>query len=91
LKIINKIAVVFGIVFVVFSVFAGLANYELNQIIYQVSAPVSFIEISIIEAMLPFLLFAVLSFLLAFIVSRAAKPETEKQPKTQTLLEETTS
>jgi ethanolamine transporter EutH len=60
----------FGVVSIVFSAFAGLVNYELNKIQYP-GAPSNFIEISIVEAMIPFLLLAVLSFMVSTITSQA--------------------
>ncbi|MGA3289422.1 MAG: hypothetical protein ABSD42_04195 [Candidatus Bathyarchaeia archaeon] len=83
-KIINKIAIVSGIVFIVFTVLAGVINYELNKILGQVEAiPTSYIETSILTAMLPFLVAAVLSFATAFLISRAIKSEAEKETETQ--------
>ena len=83
-RIINKFALVSGIVFIVFTVLAGVINYELNKILGQVEAiPTSYIETSILTAMLPFLVAAVLSFATAFLISRAIKSEAEKETETQ--------
>ena len=44
-KIINKIALVFGIVFIVFTVLAAVINYELDKVLYSSAAPASFIDL----------------------------------------------
>ena len=80
---IKKIAVMFGIVFIVFTGLAALINYEFDKVAYSSSIPASFIEYSMFTAMLPFLLAAVLSFVLAALSSREAKSAAEKEPKTQ--------
>jgi len=77
-KLVKKITIVFGIVSIVFIVLAAITNYELNHILYLSSAPASLFDYSITIAMLPFLFVAVLSFVLAFLSSRAAKSETEE-------------
>ncbi len=69
----------FGIIFVVFSVFAAIINYELDATLYSSAAPAIFIGLSVLTAMVPFIVAAVLSFAVAFITSKPAKAE----PKTQ--------
>jgi len=92
-KIINKFAVVFGIIFTVFTVLAAVINYELNKVLYVPGTPASLFEYNVLTAMLPFLLAAVLSFVVAALGSQAAKSaqekETETQPKPQAASEET--
>ena len=75
---INKIANVFGIVFIVFSGFAAIINYEIYTTLYTSAAPVIFVVMSILSAMLPFLVSAILSFAVAVIISRTVKSEVEK-------------
>jgi biotin transporter BioY len=82
-KIINKFAVVFGIIFIVFTVLSAVINYELNKVLYTSAAPASLFVYSILTAMLPFLVAAVLSFAVAALISRTIKSEAEKEPETQ--------
>lgn len=82
-RIINKFALVSGIVFIVFTVLAGFINYEIDKLLYSSAAPASFIDYTILAAMLPFLVFAVLSFVVVALSSRAIKSEAEKEPEAQ--------
>jgi flagellar biosynthesis component FlhA len=65
-NIINKIARGFGIVFIVFAVIAAALNYELYSIEYGSSAPASFLQVQAVTSMIIFLLFAALSFIVAW-------------------------
>jgi len=78
-KLIKNLALAFGIVSVVFTVSAAVTNYELNKLLYQSEAPASLFEYNITIAISPFLLVAVLSFLVAALSSRAAKSASESQ------------
>ncbi len=71
-KNISQIAVIFSIVFIIFAVVTAIINYQ-GITLYSPLAPTSYVLINIISAMLPFILFAVLSFVVAAIGSRAAK------------------
>ena len=82
-KIISKIAVIFSIVFIVFAVVSAIINYQ-SLIIQYSMVPTSFIILSILSTMLPFILFAVLSFVVAAIGSRAAKEKAENEIAIQT-------
>lgn len=82
-KIVNKFAWVFGIIFVVFTVLAGLFNYELNKVLYTSAAPESLFTYNVLVAILPFLLAAILSFVVAVFGSQAAKAAEEKEPEMQ--------
>lgn len=82
-RIINKIALVFGIVFVVFTVLAAVINYELDKLSYSSLAPASFFYYSFITAMLPYLVFAVLSFVVYALTLRTIKSEAETEPEAQ--------
>jgi biotin transporter BioY len=64
-------------------VLAAVINYELDQVEYLATVPASLIETSILTAMLPYLVAAILSFAVAFLISRAIKSEAEKEPETQ--------
>ena len=83
-KIINKIAIVFGIIFVVFTVLAGVFNYELVR--YCMSQPLlrAYLHIHYLIAMLPFLAAAVLSFTVYALSLHAAKSENRNTRKRNT-------
>ena len=72
----------FCIACVVFTVLAAVTIYEENTIEYP-GAPIAFLQVSGIVAMLPFLLTAFLSFIVYAIAPRSvnteAKNEVEKQ------------
>jgi len=80
---INKVANVFGIVFIVFSISATVINYLIYTTLYTSDAPVLFVIMSILNAVLPFLVCTVLSFAVAFLISRTIKSETEKETEVQ--------
>ena len=82
-RIINKIAFVFGIVFIVFTALAAVINYEFSKVLYESAAPASLFTYTILIAMLPFLVAAVLSFTVYALSSHAAKSEAEKETETQ--------
>jgi large-conductance mechanosensitive channel len=82
-KIINKIALVFGIVFAVFTVLAAVINYEFSKAAYEPGAPASIFTYSYLAAMLPFLVAAVLSFTVYALSLHAAKSAAEKEPEAQ--------
>jgi len=78
-KIVSQIASVFGVVFMVFAVFAALVNYEMLSIEYGSQAPAAFIQISAVDSMVVYLLFAVLSFVVAWITMRFTKEEVSEE------------
>ena len=80
-KIINKIAIVFGIIFAVFTTLAAVFNYEFSKVYYEAGAPASLFTYGYLTAMLPFLAAAVLSFLVAFLISRTIKSQDESQKR----------
>jgi len=82
-KLLQKVAIIFGIVSIVFTALAGYTNYELNHLLYMPTAPASLFEYNVILAILPFLFAVILSFLVAFYSSRAAKSAAEKETETQ--------
>jgi hypothetical protein len=91
-KILNKIALASGVVFIVFAALTVVVNYEIDKITYTSQAPATFIQLTILSSTLPFLLSAIISFIIAFISGNASKSEVEKQietqPKQQVNLEE---
>ena len=68
------------IVFIVFAVFAALMNFEINSSEYGSSAPAEFIQFSALDSMLVFLLFAVLSFVVAWVTMLSAKEKVSEEP-----------
>jgi Na+/proline symporter len=102
-KVISRIAKGFGIVFVIFAAVAAFISYEDSTYRYVTTPPIGFVQVSILEAMLPFLTLAVLSFVVAGVTSRASREndatteqaeqlvereqEAEPQPESQTALE----
>jgi hypothetical protein len=83
-KIISNIATCFGIAFVVYAAISAVLTYESIDMQYGVgNVPANFIQLSILNAMLPFLLYAVLSFLVVAFTSRAGKETPEKEEETQ--------
>jgi hypothetical protein len=85
-KIVSQIGLGFGCVFTIFSVFAALINYRINFYQYGSNVPAGFIQISILSSMLIFLLFAVLSFVVAIVTMRSTKEKVEKE--TQSMIPE---
>jgi large-conductance mechanosensitive channel len=67
----------------VFSGLAALTNYELNGVLYTSSAPVSLFVYTILTTVLPFLLGAVISFVVAALSSQQEKLADEKETETQ--------
>ena len=82
-KIVSRIAKVFGILFIVFTVLAAIISYELYTTMYSSAAPATFIAMSILTATLPYIVSAVLSFTVATLISRAIKPDIEKETETR--------
>ena len=80
---INKIAKIFGVIFIVFTGIAAIISYELNTTMYTSAAPAIFIAVNILTATLPFLVSAVLSFSALALISSAIKKEAEKETETQ--------
>lgn len=86
-KIVGQIATAFGIAFIVFAALAGFITYEQITIQYESAAiPASLVQLSVLGAMLPFMLFAVLSLVVAGLSSRSAKEADEKDAKPHTQL-----
>jgi predicted membrane protein len=83
-RIINKIALAFGIIFIVFTALAAVINYELSKVEYTSAAPASFIVYSFISAMLPYLVLAVLSLAVYVLSASMIKPEAQEKEMQQT-------
>ena len=82
-KTISKIANMSGIVFLAFSALASFINYEIYTTLYSSAAPVLFIVMSILSAMLPFLACAAFSFTVAIIISRTIDSDMEEEAEIQ--------
>jgi hypothetical protein len=84
-KPIGRIAIGFGIVFIIFSAFSAFITYQalsLSQTSYYISSGV--LQVNILNAMLPYLLYAALSFIVAgFTLPYARKHATETPPVTE--------
>jgi magnesium-transporting ATPase (P-type) len=87
-KIVKKIATAFSVVFIVFGALSALLAYEQLNIQYGSSAPASYILLTSLNVMLPSMLYAVLSFVVAVFSSRLAK-ETDKKEANMTAKTET--
>jgi hypothetical protein len=61
----------------------AIINYELDATLYTSAAPTLFIGLSILIAMLPYIVSAVLSFAVAAIISRTIKSKAEKETEIQ--------
>ncbi len=85
-KAIGSIASSFGIVFVVFAALAAFFEYENLTYQYGSIAPVAFIQFSVLQTMLPFLMLAVLSFIVAAVSRRHSREPEEKLEPEQTQL-----
>jgi len=88
-KIVGNIATAFGVAFAVFAALTGVLNYEAISIQYGTNVPAGYVTVSILLNMLPFLLFAVLSFTVALVTIRAEKAlikieETNEEQATET-------
>ncbi len=78
-KIVNRIAFALGIMFIVFSAIVAVVTYELDTLMYTSAAPAKFIDMSVLSAALPYIVAAVISFLVQIFTSSAASPEAGSQ------------
>ena len=88
-KIVANIATAFGVVFGVFAAFAAVLNYMYITIQYGNNVPASFLQVNILSAMLPFLLFTVLSFIVVMFAIRAEKAPVKNEEATEEQATET--
>jgi hypothetical protein len=70
-RIVGQIASGFGIVFILFAAFSAFINYQAITIQSGSFISASYLQVYILNAMLPFLLYAVLSFLIAVVTLHA--------------------
>ncbi|MCW4017925.1 MAG: hypothetical protein NWF00_04500 [Candidatus Bathyarchaeota archaeon] len=82
-KIISQIASGFGIVFVVFAALEAFVNYQAITMQSAYTIPSGYLQVYILSAMLPFLLFAVLSFIVAAAIMRSGREAEENMPVEQ--------
>jgi membrane protein implicated in regulation of membrane protease activity len=78
-KVVSRIATSFGVTLIVFATISGIITYEQLDIQYGPSIPVTILWLSVFNAMLQYLLFAVLSLIVAFFISRTAKRTDKKK------------
>jgi hypothetical protein len=71
----------FGVIFIVFTVLAGVTNYEYNIVIYSSEAPASLFIYIVLIAILPYLLATVISFVMFALISKEHKTAVEEEPK----------
>ncbi len=83
---VGKIATGFGIIFVVFAAIAAFLEYQVLNYMYSTSAPLPFIQYNMLSTMLPYLMLAVLSFIVAAASRRHMKEPIEKLETSQTQL-----
>jgi hypothetical protein len=81
--IIKKFSLWFGVVFAFFTFLAAVTNYGYNNVIYTSAAPVSLFIYSVLIAILPYLLAAVISFLVFAFSSKELESTVEKELKPQ--------
>ncbi len=91
MKLIQKIALLSGVVFSIFAGLAALITWQADKLEYNPIVPASFIQLTIVTSALPFIAFAVVLFITTGIIWQATKTKEEKLPETQTLLEEAKS
>jgi len=75
----KKISLWFGVIFIIFTVLAGVINYLYNHVVYTSSAPASLFIYSVLTAILPYLLAAVISFVTFALISKEQKPPVVKE------------
>jgi TRAP-type C4-dicarboxylate transport system permease small subunit len=94
---VHKIFLALGIVFIVFAGVVAVLSYELDNLEYTSQVPANFIRLSIVTSMMPYIVLAVVSFVVAFLTANAIKRADEKiienqietKPKQETDLEKT--
>jgi uncharacterized membrane protein YhaH (DUF805 family) len=78
-KIMRQIATAFGVVFIVFAALTAFLAFEQLDMQYGSSAPASYILVASLSVMVPLLLLAVLSFVVAVFVRRLTKEADKKE------------
>jgi len=77
-KIVSQIAFGFAIVFVLFAIFAASITFEFYSLEHE-SLPAGFIQLSVLDSTLVYLLFAVLSFVVAWITMSSSKEKASQE------------
>ncbi len=72
-----------GIVFIIFAAIVAVLSYEIDLLQYTSAAPVNFIRLSVVASMMPYLVSAVISFVVAFLTANAIKSADEKMMENQ--------
>ena len=83
-KIVGQISSGFGIIFMIFAAFEAFVSNQALSYQYNIMPPAGFVQAYVLNAMIPFLLFAVLSFVVAGVTMRAAKAMTEEETQLST-------
>jgi hypothetical protein len=86
-RLVGRVATAFGIISVIFAAVAAILNYQINTYIYGRLVPEGFIQVNVVNAMLPYLIIAVLSFAAAAIAGSHARdsiPEVQVPVEPQT-------
>ena len=78
-KVISQIASMSGIVFIIFAAVNAVVTYESIILSYSMFVPTSFIIVSVFSSMIPYLMLAVISFIIAIKGAHAAKEEPIKE------------
>jgi hypothetical protein len=81
--IIKKFSLWIGLIFVVFIVLAAVTNYGYNHVVYTSAAPESLFIYNILIAILPYLLGAIISFVVFAFSSKELEPIADKETKPQ--------
>jgi hypothetical protein len=84
-KTVGQIGTGFGIIFVVFAAIAAFLEYEVLGYLYAM-APLPFVQYNMLSTMLPYLMLAVLSFIVAAASRRRMKEPVEELEPSQTRL-----
>ncbi len=69
--------------FIIFAAIVAVLSYEIDILQYTSAAPANFIRLSVVGTMMPYLVSAVVSFVVAFLTANAIKPADEKILETQ--------
>ena len=83
MKTIHKISLTSGIVFIIFAAIIAVLSYEIDILQYTSAAPANFIRLSVVATMMPYLVSAVISFVVAFLTANAIKLADEKMLENQ--------
>jgi len=75
----HKISLGFGITFVIFAAITAIVNYLTDKVIYTTPPPLNYIVLSLTSSMIPYIAFAVVSFIVAFTTMKEVKMADEKE------------